>query len=173
MMQQEVPLTEEESLGLAATLEQIVTEKLQDKQEALNIYRTLPKVLKDRIDGFEERNPTFMTEFGKYEAMVCADAVVIAHALETPESILHFVKIPFESHVAMCPALHNSHSPHSWAFACQLAVLYKLRPELVLREHGALCSLVGCEYYGCQHGGLEAREEFSFLGTRKKAGETP
>jgi hypothetical protein len=45
----------------------------------------------------------------------------------------------------------DGHSGNTFGCALNLAILYLNEPEFVVKQHGALAVLVGCEKYGCPH----------------------
>lgn len=112
-------------------------------------YATLPAEFKRRLDGLRRRNPDFRWEYEGYEMMVCRDAALIALALKTADAVREFRAAPYEEQRRRVPDLSDGHSGNSFGAAVRLAWLYLTRPELVEREHGAMCPLTGCRDYGC------------------------
>lgn len=45
----------------------------------------------------------------------------------------------------------DGHSGNTFGCAARLAYHYLTEQENIVREHGALVPLVGCEKYGCPH----------------------
>jgi hypothetical protein len=142
-------------------------------------FDSLPQEFKDRIAGLRERNPEFRWEYENYEMMVCVDAVRMARACESPDIgtqlKVHGIRLEngewaddpagrlqafaainskannyrYELQRELIPSLSDGHSGNSFGAAVRLAYLYLTQPDLVEKEHGALCPLVGCEDYGC------------------------
>lgn len=125
-------------------------QRFENSKEQMDAdYRLLPVEFQRRLDGFRRRNPDFRWEHEPYELMCCKDAVKIAKTCPTEGEIKFFIKQDSAAQRRMVPTLDDGHSGNSFGAACRLAWLYVTHPELVEREHGALCPLVGCDDYGC------------------------
>jgi hypothetical protein len=151
----------------------------QNRERLDAAYGSLPVEFQQRIAGFRERNPNFRWEYESYEMMVCVDANEIAKACTMPETgaklrelgirlkdgnwidnpvgrLNAFAAINSEANQyqfnlqdEVIPGLDKGHSGNSFGAALRLAYLYLERPDLIAKEHGALCPLVGCQDYGC------------------------
>ena len=49
----------------------------------------------------------------------------------------------------MIVPIDDGHSGNTFGCAVMLAILYVTSPEYIIKAHGALAPLVGCEAYGC------------------------
>ena len=114
-------------------------------------YNALPDVFKKRIDGFRKANPNFRRDYEGYEIFTIKEAIKIANALKDPAKVHEFYEKPFEEQAKMVVGLDEGHSGNTFGCACQLARMYLESPETVLKMHGALVPVVGCEAYGCKH----------------------
>lgn len=151
----------------------------QQRELMDQIYNSLPVEFQQRLDGFRERNPDFRWDLEPYEMMCCVDAVKIAKACLLPETgtllrskgikvkdtewednpigrLNAFAAInsavnnyQYDLQREIVPDLDEGHSGNSFGAALQLAYLYISSPELVAKQHGALCPMVGCVAYGC------------------------
>lgn len=111
----------------------------------------LPEVFQRRLNRFEANNPHWRRDSEGYEMSCCTDAVKIAAALKTTEAIQAWAKLDYQAQRDAVPDLFDGHSGNSFGFAVRLAYHYVSGdPENVVREHGALCTLVGCVEYGCR-----------------------
>ncbi len=126
------------------------------REETDRRVAALPTVLRRRLQKFRDANPNFRWEFEGYELFTCEQAVVIATALKDATAVESFSLLPWEGQKAAVPGLDDGHSGNTFGMACRLAYELLTEPELVVREHGALATLVGCEAYGCVHGGANA-----------------
>lgn len=121
-------------------------------------YLALPEEFKRRIDRFRAYRTDFRWEMEPYEMSVCVDAVRIARALGSADAVRHFHGLSsWAEQVALVPGLFDGHSGNSFGMACRLAALFLNRPDLVDKEHGALCALTGCQEYGCWAASKEAK----------------
>lgn len=111
----------------------------------------LPPEFVARIARFRRNNADFEWRYQPYELMVCEQAVVIAGAFrDVPDDIAEFAKsTDWEAQKARVPGLDDGHSGNSFGASCRLAWLYLTKPDVIDKEHGALCPLVGCNDYGC------------------------
>jgi hypothetical protein len=109
----------------------------------------LPEPLRQRIERFQRTLGGWRAEHEPSEIFVCEQAAAIAEALKTREAIRSFHGLPYEQQKELVPALDDGHSGNTFGAACRLAALLLDRPDLLDKEHGALCPLVGCADYGC------------------------
>lgn len=119
------------------------------REEVAGRLAALPQAFQDRFQGFVDARPDFGPEFGPYELMVCEQAAALADKLGTPEAVSAFYEAPHEEQQRLFPELDGGHSGNSFGAMVALARLYLTDPELVPKQHGALCPLVGCWEYGC------------------------
>jgi hypothetical protein len=140
----------------------------KNKSELDAKYNSLPKEFRERLDGFRAANPDFRWENESYEMFCCQQAVEIANAFlsKATQDLLNnlpvdkkaatylewFKILKFQQQKMIVPALSNDHSGNTFGAACNLAWLYLTSPNLVPKQHGALCPLVGCKEYGCYAG---------------------
>jgi hypothetical protein len=87
--------------------------------------------------------------FETYELFVCEEAVKFAAEFETEERLLDWAKASYEIQRERLPSLSNQHSGNTFGTAVMLAQTFLHEPEMVVRQHGALHGLVGCNDYGC------------------------
>lgn len=113
----------------------------------------LPDVFQRRIARFRQGHPDFWWQHQPYELFVCEQAVAIADALRPKgaDAVLAFSKLYWKQQKMVVPALDDGHSGNTFGAACRLAHWYLNQPENVVREHGALTPLTGCDEYGCTH----------------------
>jgi hypothetical protein len=109
----------------------------------------LPLEFQDRLNIFENNNPLFRRDFEPYELMVCEQAVAMAARFPTPGRLKAFHKADWEKQKEMFPELDGGHSGNSFGASVNLAGLFLTNPDLVAKQHGAMCPLVGCKDYGC------------------------
>lgn len=121
-------------------------------------YDALPTEFQARLDRFRAGHPDFRWEHEAYEMSVCVDAVKIAEWCKVNRSapdqswlaaVREFHSLPWERQQEA--GVSDGHSGNSFGATCRLAQLWVLCPPEVVREHGALTPLVGCEAYGCTH----------------------
>ena len=108
----------------------------------------LPEVFRRRIERFRKYNAEFRWEFEPYELFCCEEAVKIAAVMKTGEQIRKFHDLPWEEQKKLV-TIDDGHSGNTFGCSCRLAYHFVTKPGLVVAEHGALCTLVGCEEYGC------------------------
>lgn len=111
-------------------------------------YAALPDIFKRRIDKFRKNNPDFRWKYESYEMFICNEAVKIAKAFETTDTINSWKKLPYKEQIKSVP-IAEGHSRNTFGMACYLACLYIEYPEGVEKLYGALAPLVGSEEYGC------------------------
>lgn len=109
----------------------------------------LPEPLRRRIERFQRTLPGWRAEHEPYEIFVCQQAMLIAEGLKTLDALRSFRGLPFEQQKEKVPGLDDGHSGNTFGMSCRLAYLLIDRPDLLEKEHGALCGLVGCVDYGC------------------------
>lgn len=109
----------------------------------------LPVEFQRRIYSFQLTSPEWGPKFEGYELFVCEQAIAIAKRINTPEAIKSFHSLPWAEQKQQVPELTDDHSGNTFGSTCSLASLFLTNPELVEKQHGALCPLVGCEEYGC------------------------
>ena len=114
-------------------------------------YDGLPIIFRLRIDKFRNANPRFRVDYECYELFCCMEAVNIAKAVKTKEALDDFCKLAYEQQKEIVPDLSDGHSGNTFGMACRLAYWYLNNPDNILKEHGALTPLVGCDAYGCLH----------------------
>lgn len=125
-------------------------ERFENSRDTLDAqYEALPDAFKKRIDWFRSQTANWRVEFEAYELMCCCDAVKIADALKTRNSIENFSQADWEDQKKAVPDLDDGHSGNSFGMACRLAWVYVEEPDMLWKWHGAMCPLVGCEEYGC------------------------
>ncbi len=131
----------------AKKLEQFLDRRPQLDEQ----YESLPEPFRRRIDRFRHAGGNeWRWNFESYEMMCCVDGAKLAEQLGTPEAVKEFAEADHEEQKQMAE-FSDQHSGNSFGFALRLAWLYLTDPELVIREHGALTPLVGCEGYFCEH----------------------
>lgn len=118
----------------------------------------LPDVFKQRMQKFQMTNAEFDIEYGEYELFCCEQAVIVAEILKTADAIDDWWALNSAAHGydwkaqhAMVPGWSDDHSGNTAGCAMMLAKAYVTDPEFVIKQHGALTPLVGCEAYGCPH----------------------
>lgn len=117
----------------------------------------LPEALRERLDRFESRNPTWRRDYEQYELFVCEEAArLAAHFGSDVEALRAFADKPSTEQAVIAPELKiNEHSGNTWGAAVQIASLLMMDPKLVRGAHGALWPLVGCSDYGCPGADIE------------------
>jgi hypothetical protein len=126
----------------------------------------LPSPFRERIDRFRRiGGRAWRVGFEGYELATCEAAAAIAEHLHVhlfdaadptarwdvyAERLRAFNDLEHAEQIASVPVLDTlGLSGNQFGCAGRLAVQSLARPELVAREHGAMCPLVGCEEYGC------------------------
>src|SRR4051812_46102862 len=125
---------------------------LADKDAFTARINALPGPLQKRLFQFRERSPDFGWKFEGYE-LACAEmAAAVAKACERlPESITvadwlkGFHEAPWETQASIFGKSADGASGNMVGFSIRQARLLLEHPELVPKDHGALCILVGCE----------------------------
>lgn len=113
----------------------------------------LPDVFRRRIERFRVGNPDFRWEYEGYELVCCETAVKIAETLATRERYIEVVNQEdrWTAVSEAVPGIDPGLSGNQFGLALNLAGIYLTEPEMVVRQHGAMTPLVGCEKYGCTH----------------------
>ena len=112
----------------------------------------LPVEFQQRIERFRAGNPDFWWDHQPYELFCCEEAMKIADAMkDRPEDLRGFGQLSWEQQKILVPTLSGDHSGNTFGTAVKLAYWYLTNRVNVVREHGALTPLVGCESYGCTH----------------------
>lgn len=111
-------------------------------------YNKLPQIFKDRIDRFRQNNDRFRIDFESYELFCCEQAIVIAKACKTPEGVQSFSKMDWKDQKNKVKKLDDGHSGNTFGMSTQLAYWYLQQPDVVVKAHGALATLVGSDEYG-------------------------
>jgi hypothetical protein len=110
----------------------------------------LPEPFRLRIQRFRDLGgDKWRHGFEPYELFACEQAAAFADALKTVDDLDAFRALNFEEQLLRVPAMSDSHSGNTFGAACLLARGMIEAPELLPKIHGAMCGLVGCEYYGC------------------------
>lgn len=132
--------------------------KAEAKLEATRAERdakiaALPKLFRDRIERFQRTTPDWRRDHEEYEIFCCEEAVkIVQHVLEQHVStsiVLDRFREDAELQKAVLGKSLEQHSGNTFGAACNLASLFLNSPENVVKQHGALCPLVGCKDYGC------------------------
>jgi hypothetical protein len=114
--------------------------------------KALPKEFQERMARFMKRKD-WDWEFGDYELFVCEDAVKLARSCNMSiKELKKFYKLGHEAQMKIAEKAGvrvGDHSGNTYAMAVNLAWLYIDRPTYVVKMHGAMCPLVGCQGYGC------------------------
>lgn len=114
-------------------------------------YNKLPNVFQKRLNKFRNANPNFRRDYEPYELFCCEQAIIFATHFKTTEALMRWEKLSWEQQKEELPKLSNDHSGNTFGMSCRLAHWYLSKPEMVIKEHGALTTLVGCNEYGCPH----------------------
>jgi hypothetical protein len=131
----------------------------ENKEKYFQRISALPLVFQKRFDKFSSTNPDFNWDFGEYELFCCEQAYLLASTLGTYEKLNEFAKKEWEEQRKEFPGLSDEHSGNTFGFSVRLAYHYLTNKENVVKEHGSLTTLVGCEKFGCPHNNLERSEE--------------
>jgi hypothetical protein len=111
----------------------------------------LPIEFQVRIARFRRNNPEFEWRYQPYELFVCEQSVAFAKRYTGDlDGLRAFAQsTDWAWQQTQVPELSGEHSGNTFGAACRLAWIYLDHPELVEKEHGALCPLVVCDAYGC------------------------
>lgn len=104
----------------------------------------MPAPFQKRILFFM-RSSEWGPTFGKYELFVCSEAIKIAAVCTDADDVSVFS----QDRARQASVINDDHSGNTFGAACNLAALFLQSPDMLWKEHGALCPLVGCEGYGC------------------------
>jgi len=132
----------------------------KNKEKMDKEFKNLPLCFQLRIRRFRRGNERFRIEFEPYELFVCNEAVKIAKHCETTAKVQEFGKLKPEEQFKVAS---REHSGNTFGITMSLAYWYLKNPEFVVKLHGALTPLVGCEEYGCIHD----FEELQYLVSRR------
>lgn len=127
----------------------------RNRPETERRLNALPEVFQQRIAGFRTRNPDFWWDLEGYELFCCEQAVAIAKGLDAGNPTANrsafdtFRDMKREEQKARVPAISDDHSGNTFGASLNLAWLYLSEPELIPKQHGSLCPLVGCAKFGC------------------------
>ena len=112
---------------------------------------SLPGPCQQRLFQFRERNPDFGWEFEAYELECSTIAARIAQAFERRETPItadewfrKWREMKYDEQVAVCGP-DTGWSGNMMGFANRQAYLLATAPDIVPKDHGALCGLVGCD----------------------------
>ncbi|MFA5299266.1 MAG: hypothetical protein WC389_13840 [Lutibacter sp.] len=122
-------------------------------------YDKLPLVFRQRLDKFRNTNPDFRWKYEPYELFCIEQAVIFAEHFKTPLVLKQWKELDYKSQKKALPELSDDHSGNTFSCAYGLAHTYLTNPELVVKMHGALTTLVGCEEYGCPHPKINEKGE--------------
>lgn len=144
----------EQDVENAKAAEKIRADKVAEYEGKRTEFETrvaaLPDKLRERIEGFRSfKGEGWRHEFEPYELFCCEEAVKIHAAFPSVEQIQAFSKMEYAAQKAAFPALSTEHSGNTFSMSVRLAFHLTNNPDLLPKEHGALCALVGCEDYGC------------------------
>lgn len=144
-----------------ARREQENRERQDKKQTALDEGRSardlrireLPRPLRLRIEGFQAAREHWRRDHEEYELFVCEEAAKIAQHFEGPNAVYNlnaWAELKYDEQRQAWDGMDGGHSGNTWGAAVALGRALLLGNEdYVIRAHGALCPLVGCEDYGC------------------------
>jgi hypothetical protein len=128
-----------------------------EKDDRDKRVKALPESMQKRMQGFYERNKDFRIEFEPYELFCLEQAMIIANACKMETSGNHnfaidetFKKLTFDEQKKLVPEISDQHSGNTFGFSCLMAkFLLQGNDEYIIKNHGALCPMVGCSDYGC------------------------
>jgi hypothetical protein len=127
-----------------------VTKLASEKDDRDTRVKALPESMQKRMQGFYERNKDFRIEFEPYELFCLEQAVAISNICKTDKEISSFHDLSYEEQKKLVPEISDQHSGNTFGFSCLMArILLTGNDEYIIKNHGALCPLVGCNDYGC------------------------
>lgn len=110
----------------------------------------LPAPLRERVEGFRAHGgDAWRWEFEPYEMACCEEAARLAARFKTGDAIKAFSALGYDAQKAAHPTMDAGHSGNTWGMSIRLAWLVVEKPELVAKEHAALCCLTGCGQARC------------------------
>ena len=122
----------------------------EERAEHDSVVAALPEPFRTRIERFQRfKGEGWRVAHEPYEVFVCQEAVKIADGFDEPEQIAAFWDADWETQREYLPSLSDGHSGNTFGKAIELAMAYQQQPEVLVKMHGALDTLVGCEKYGC------------------------
>lgn len=116
----------------------------------------LPEVYRERVERFRQNNPDFRWQFESYELFSCKEAHKFADivrqkmaddGIDADEAIGWWQGLDYTEQEAL--GMSEGHSGNTFGAACRFAYWEVTEPLTLLRDHGALATLVGCDEYGC------------------------
>jgi hypothetical protein len=114
--------------------------------------RELPQPLRLRVERFQSARANWRRDFEPYEVFVCEEAAKIAQHFEGENAVFRlnqWADLEYADQQREL-AVSDEHSGNTFGQAIVLARALLLgNDKLVVKAHGALCPLVGCEEYGC------------------------
>ena len=136
-----------------------VKQRALDEQRAERDLRVreLPPPLRARVERFQRARPTWRRDFEPYELFVCEEAAKLAEHFADVDvgdggavyRLNEWAQLGYAEQQQEV-TLSDGHSGNTFDHTVVLARLLLLEDdELVIKMHGALCPLVGCEEYGC------------------------
>jgi hypothetical protein len=112
------------------------------------VYASLPECFQKRIDRFRANNLDFNHEYLEYELFCCTESLKIAKKLKTVEQIDNWRQMAWDAQRKIVD-ISPDHSGNTFGASVLLAKYYLTDVDNVVKQHGALCPLVGCKDYGC------------------------
>lgn len=109
----------------------------------------LPVPLRARVEAFRAFKPEWRWDYEPYELACCEEAARLAAHFKTGDALKAFSSLGYDAQKAEYPEMDDGHSGNTWSMSIRLAWLLCEKPDLLVKEHGAMCPLVGCEDYGC------------------------
>lgn len=110
----------------------------------------LPTQLRLRMERFlAEGGDEWGAQFGFYELFCCEEAAKIAAAHGDGGEVATFRDLTWEQQKARVPTIDDGHSGNTFGASVRLAYWLHTNAENVVREHAAMCPLVGCREAKC------------------------
>lgn len=129
-----------------------ITEYESKRAEYDTRVEALPAPLRERIEGFRANNPSWRWEYEPYELACCEEAARLSARFQTGDALKAFSKLDYHAQRVAYPEMSSDHSGNTWGMSLRLAYLLVQLPELVAKEHAAICPLMGCASAGCYAG---------------------
>jgi hypothetical protein len=159
-------LTEEQEVEERENLRLAQEEKRQRELDETRAERdrriaALPEGFQARIHRFQRAMPHWRRDHESYELFVCEEGVKIARylvqmtleekTLKVLGSAEDIIRTFCEStEMQKAAGVSDEHSGNTFSAAVRLALRsMTVSQEPLVRDHGALCALVGCKLYGC------------------------